>query len=227
MEICFKPTLISFSKCLTIGSEPFFLVSNSSFLFEPICSFLLSQFYASLVEPSVRGGGGLRFPLLSFWRTNKHEAAHFSVLPARKERNWQFGDLRLGLKLSFTIYNSGLRFQKAKEYSEFITRLTYNCVHLRLNNKKKNKNKLSQNGREIEPWPWPWPWQKVIWPLFRNFRPFLEENNYWPKSLFNLRGWGSWGGWGSWKDWGDCGGWPGGGFYHHSWNAWVIRIPKI
>ena len=41
------------------------------------------------------------------------------------------------MKLSFTIYNSGLRFQKAKEYSEFITRLTYNCVHLRLNNKKK------------------------------------------------------------------------------------------
>ena len=31
------------------------------------------------------------------------------------------------------------------------TRLTYNCAHLRLNNKK-DKNKLSQNGSEIEPW---------------------------------------------------------------------------
>ena len=171
MEICFKPTLISFSKCLTIGSEPFFLVSNSSFLFEPICSFLLSQFYASLVEPSVRGGGGLRFPLLSFWRTNKHEAAHFSVLPARKERNWQFGDLRLGLKLSFTIYNSGLRFQKAKEYSEFITRLTYNCAHLRLNNKKKKKE-LSQHGLR--------DWALILdkkWSdqFSRHFRSFPEE----------------------------------------------------
>ena len=41
------------------------------------------------------------------------------------------------------------------------------------------------------------PWQKVIWPLFRHFRPFLEKkNNFWPKNCYhklseNVWVWGS------------------------------------
>ena len=57
------------------------------------------------------------------------------------------------------------------------TRLTYNCAHLRLSNKK-NKNKLPQNGParlNLD------PWQEAIIPIYRHFRPFLEQKFFWAR----------------------------------------------
>ena len=47
------------------------------------------------------------------------------------------------------------------------TRLTYNCAHLRLNNKK-NKSKLSQK----DPRDWAWSLKRVIWQIFSPFQNF-------------------------------------------------------
>ena len=60
------------------------------------------------------------------------------------------------------------------------TRLTYNCAHLRLNN---TTRKTRKNCPRMVATLNLDPWQKVRQPLFRHFRPFLEENIFWPKTL--------------------------------------------
>ena len=60
------------------------------------------------------------------------------------------------------------------------TRLTYNCAHLRLNN---TTRKTRKNCPRMVATLNLDPRQKVRQPLFRHFRPFLEENIFWPKTL--------------------------------------------
>ena len=55
------------------------------------------------------------------------------------------------MKCLFYLKMKPPRYQISHNYEHTkASRLTYNCAHLRLNNKK-NKNKLSKNGRRIEP----------------------------------------------------------------------------